>query len=238
MDILGKSEYLTKHDTILLPKCIYGDVYGLTDHELETTEADLNYWRERLLEKENDIVFFFTIQLNFQDLKALNYNTLDHVHADLRKWLRSFMHYFHRMPQYFYRVILPASGKLHLHGFLLNGIRNHTGNFIAQRGEDFKGKDAFCSTPAIHRHFKANLKQKLLWKNASLDIVDYHPQQNAIDYVLRKQNKDMETNLVDRYFDTSAFCKMSNLFIYNTDAFPKNTKQTEELLRQNYNPPF
>lgn len=225
MKTRGQNIIYDKNDKIEVESEFYFHTVDLTLEERSRLEKELNYWRERLVENEDKILFFFTIQFNITRNKSYGYNTLEMAHKATRDWCRRFMHSFTRMPRYFFRYVYPRSKKLHVHGFLIGN-----GNDIAQRPAEWRSRSAEDCIPLIQDSFEKEKSVAVTFKRATLDIQVYDKNDNAINYVMRKQNKDIDPRMIRHDYATSWFNGQTDLFTYQTDFWPKERKAKEEEL--------
>lgn len=221
MELIKQNTFYTKHDPIEVENDEYFHLYGLTRKERESLEEELNYWRKRLVENEEKILFFFTIQFNFMRTRTFGFNSLEAAHKDTREWTRSFMRCFTRIPFHFIRYVYPKnSKKLHCHGFLITN-----GGHVGRRGY-LKGIEATHCISLIQKKFESAKKEYGTFAKATLDIQVYDKEDNAIDYVLRKQNKDIDPRLIKNDFETSWFNGSTGQFTFMSDWWGRSSKNS------------
>ena len=84
MDISGQNIIYNKTDKIDVEGEFYFHTVDLTQEERTKLEVELNYWRKRLVENEDRILFFITIQFNIMRNRKYGYNTLEMAHKSTR----------------------------------------------------------------------------------------------------------------------------------------------------------
>lgn len=223
MEITDQKVYYTKHDHVDVEGDFYFHLFDLTAEDRSILEKELNYWRERLIQNEKRILFFFTIQFNFSRTKAYGFNSLEMAHKATRDWSRSFMHKFTRMPNYFFRFVYPNSKKLHVHGLLIGN-----GNTKAIRGDEWKNKEAKDCIQLIHDSFRLAKIKHGTFAKATLDIEVYDKNDNAINYIIRKQNRDIDPRKIKRDYELSWVHGHTGMFTYTTDFWPKKWDSNQE----------